>query len=143
MARLARDPKKRTLSQHLARAWARPGQSARFCRNCGRPLPDGADLAAVDQGAADPAHRAAADGRGDFDGGRRATIRCDRGLMLRGHAGRLRAGEMLDWEAPTGGYLITGCLSHGPLGRAPRGRMAGAVGQAPAARSKAGRSRIR
>jgi predicted flavoprotein YhiN len=23
------------------------------------------------------------------------------------------AGEMLDWEAPTGGYLLTGCLSSG------------------------------
>ena len=23
------------------------------------------------------------------------------------------AGEMLDWEAPTGGYLITGCLATG------------------------------
>jgi len=23
------------------------------------------------------------------------------------------AGEMLDWEAPTGGYLLTACLSLG------------------------------
>jgi predicted flavoprotein YhiN len=23
------------------------------------------------------------------------------------------AGEMLDWEAPTGGYLLTGCLASG------------------------------
>jgi predicted flavoprotein YhiN len=23
------------------------------------------------------------------------------------------AGEMLDWEAPTGGYLLTACLSSG------------------------------
>ena len=30
-----------------------------------------------------------------------------------GHPGVFAAGEMLDWEAPTGGYLITGCLATG------------------------------
>jgi uncharacterized flavoprotein (TIGR03862 family) len=34
-------------------------------------------------------------------------------LMLRGLAGVFCAGEMLDWEAPTGGYLLTACLSTG------------------------------
>ncbi|OUD09563.1 NAD(FAD)-utilizing dehydrogenase [Marivivens niveibacter] len=34
-------------------------------------------------------------------------------LMLRDRAGVFCAGEMLDWEAPTGGYLITGCLATG------------------------------
>jgi predicted flavoprotein YhiN len=28
-------------------------------------------------------------------------------------AGVFCAGEMLDWEAPTGGYLLTACLSSG------------------------------
>jgi uncharacterized flavoprotein (TIGR03862 family) len=37
------------------------------------------------------------------------------GLMLRDHPGVFCAGEMLDWEAPTGGYLITGCLATGRL----------------------------
>ncbi|MDX8355055.1 TIGR03862 family flavoprotein [Cognatiyoonia sp. IB215182] len=35
------------------------------------------------------------------------------GLMLRDMPGVFCAGEMLDWEAPTGGYLITGCLATG------------------------------
>jgi uncharacterized flavoprotein (TIGR03862 family) len=35
------------------------------------------------------------------------------GLMLRDHAGLFCAGEMLDWEAPTGGYLLTACLASG------------------------------
>ncbi|MBO9478636.1 TIGR03862 family flavoprotein [Shimia sp. R11_0] len=35
------------------------------------------------------------------------------GLMLRGQPGVFAAGEMLDWEAPTGGYLLTGCLATG------------------------------
>ena len=37
----------------------------------------------------------------------------DERLMLRGLAGTFCAGEMLDWEAPTGGYLLTACLASG------------------------------
>jgi len=37
----------------------------------------------------------------------------DAGLMLRAKPGVFVAGEMLDWEAPTGGYLLTACLSTG------------------------------
>lgn len=40
-------------------------------------------------------------------------------LMLRTQPGVFCAGEMLDWEAPTGGYLLTACLSTGV--RAGRG----------------------
>lgn len=39
-------------------------------------------------------------------------------LMIRSLPGVFCAGEMLDWEAPTGGYLLTACLA--------TGRMAGA-----------------
>ncbi|MEL6640214.1 MAG: TIGR03862 family flavoprotein [Pseudomonadota bacterium] len=37
----------------------------------------------------------------------------DQTFMLRARPGVFVAGEMLDWEAPTGGYLITGCLASG------------------------------
>ncbi len=37
----------------------------------------------------------------------------DDNLMLRRHPGVFAAGEMLDWEAPTGGYLLQGCLASG------------------------------
>ena len=37
----------------------------------------------------------------------------DERLMLRSMSGVFCAGEMLDWEAPTGGYLITTCMSSG------------------------------
>ncbi len=37
------------------------------------------------------------------------------GLELRAMPGVFAAGEMLDWEAPTGGYLLTGCLATGRL----------------------------
>ena len=36
-----------------------------------------------------------------------------RGLMLRRIPGVFLAGEMIDWEAPTGGYLLQGCLATG------------------------------
>lgn len=34
-------------------------------------------------------------------------------LMLKRRPGWFAAGEMLDWEAPTGGYLLTACLATG------------------------------
>ena len=37
----------------------------------------------------------------------------DEGLMLRQAPGVFCAGEMLDWEAPTGGYLLTACFASG------------------------------
>ena len=37
----------------------------------------------------------------------------DENLMLNGLPGVFAAGEMLDWEAPTGGYLLTACFASG------------------------------
>ncbi|HEU6456608.1 MAG TPA: TIGR03862 family flavoprotein, partial [Roseateles sp.] len=37
----------------------------------------------------------------------------DHNLMLKQIPGVFCAGEMLDWEAPTGGYLLTGCIASG------------------------------
>lgn len=37
----------------------------------------------------------------------------DAHLMLQALPGTFCAGEMLDWEAPTGGYLLTACLAEG------------------------------
>lgn len=37
----------------------------------------------------------------------------DENLMLRSMPGVFCAGEMLDWEAPTGGYLLTACFASG------------------------------
>ena len=39
----------------------------------------------------------------------------DGNLMLHALPGVFCAGEMLDWEAPTGGYLLTGCMATGQL----------------------------
>ncbi|HEX2939574.1 MAG TPA: TIGR03862 family flavoprotein [Rhodopila sp.] len=48
--------------------------------------------------------------------------RLDDRLMLRDRPGVFAAGEMLDWEAPTGGYLLQGCFSTGVA--AARGALA-------------------
>jgi predicted flavoprotein YhiN len=37
----------------------------------------------------------------------------DERLMIRTLPGIFCAGEMLDWEAPTGGYLLTACFAMG------------------------------
>ena len=46
----------------------------------------------------------------------------DAALMLRGRPGVFAAGEMLDWEAPTGGYLLQACFATGAA--AGRGALA-------------------
>ena len=38
---------------------------------------------------------------------------CDSDLMLKKYKGIFCVGEMLDWEAPTGGYLLTGVMAQG------------------------------
>ena len=37
----------------------------------------------------------------------------DQGLMIHAKPGVYAAGEMIDWDAPTGGYLLQGCLATG------------------------------
>jgi hypothetical protein len=47
--------------------------------------------------------------------------------MLKRLPGVFCAGEMLDWEAPTGGYLLTACLATGrAAGRGARDWLCGA-----------------
>jgi uncharacterized flavoprotein (TIGR03862 family) len=46
------------------------------------------------------------------------------GLFLKGRPNVLLAGEMLDWEAPTGGYLLQACFASGvAAGQAALGRL--------------------
>lgn len=47
-------------------------------------------------------------------GGIRSSALTER-LMLKAMPGVFCAGEMLDWEAPTGGYLLTACLASGRI----------------------------
>ncbi len=57
----------------------------------------------------------------------------DAGLMLRAKPGVFCAGEMLDWEAPTGGYLLTACFASGRSAGAAAARwLAAGAAEAPA-----------
>ncbi len=58
----------------------------------------------------------------------------DEGLMLRRRPGVFAAGEMLDWEAPTGGYLLQACLVTGMA--AGRGVLAWRARKGPHLRSR-------
>ena len=78
-----------------------------------RPLPGGASLAGALK-----ALPLALEGPQEMDraistagGLRRGAL--DDQLMLRARPGTFAAGEMLDWDAPTGGYLLTACLASG------------------------------
>jgi uncharacterized flavoprotein (TIGR03862 family) len=57
-------------------------------------------------------------------------------FMLRTHRGVFLAGEMLDWDAPTGGYLLQACFATGSaaakgIAQYCRGRVAEAEGLGP------------
>ncbi|WP_347260997.1 TIGR03862 family flavoprotein [Rudaea sp.] len=48
----------------------------------------------------------------------------DDALMLKALPGVFCAGEMIDWEAPTGGYLLTACFASGKIAGASAARWA-------------------
>jgi uncharacterized flavoprotein (TIGR03862 family) len=52
----------------------------------------------------------------------------DESLMLRALPGVFCAGEMLDWEAPTGGYLLTACFASGRLAGSAAAKWLGSEG---------------
>ncbi|MEZ5674228.1 MAG: TIGR03862 family flavoprotein [Thalassovita sp.] len=109
-SRLANAPRKQSLSNRLRKVLRDPVKQA-LVMECARPLPD------------DPAPLLKAlplpltspyplDEAISTAGGLRFAA-LDDGLMLKTHPGVFAAGEMLDWEAPTGGYLLTACLATG------------------------------
>jgi len=57
----------------------------------------------------------------------------DEQLMLKSLPGVFCAGEMIDWEAPTGGYLLTACFASGKIaGQGAAGWVARAFSAPPA-----------
>lgn len=114
--RLARPRGKASLSNHLRRTLRLPPVKLALMRHAVRDLPaDPVLLARIAKqlplrlGAARPLDEAISTA-----GGIRADA-VDGKLMLRARPGVFAAGEMLDWEAPTGGYLLTACLATGRL----------------------------
>ena len=114
---LAKPRGKSSLTNHLRKVLRFDGVQMALLSEFGRPFPD--DLAGlikalpVRHGGPRPIDEAISTG-----GGVRFSA-LTKDLMLKSHPGVFCAGEMLDWEAPTGGYLITGCLATGLMaGRA-------------------------
>ncbi|MCW9043373.1 MAG: TIGR03862 family flavoprotein [Pseudopelagicola sp.] len=110
-ARLARPRGKASLGNHLRKALKLDPVKQALLMEFARPLPDdfGHILKAL------PIHH---QGPRPMDeaistaGGVRFEA-LDAGLMIRDMPGVFAAGEMLDWEAPTGGYLLTACFATG------------------------------
>jgi uncharacterized flavoprotein (TIGR03862 family) len=110
-AALQKPRSKASLSNHLRKVLRFSPVQTALLMECGRPLPD--DLAPLVK-ALPIAHQGPRpmDEAISTAGGVRFSALTD-DLMLKRHPGVFCAGEMLDWEAPTGGYLITGCLATG------------------------------
>ncbi len=73
----------------------------------------GADLAALVKGLPLTMGATAGLDRAISSAGGIAWAALDERFMLRARPGVFAAGEMLDWEAPTGGYLLQGCFATG------------------------------
>ena len=110
-AALAKQRGKASVSNHLRKVLRFDPVQLALLGEFGRPYPD--DMARlikalpVSHQGPRPIDQAISTG-----GGVRFDALND-GLMLRNRPGVFCAGEMLDWEAPTGGYLISGCLATG------------------------------
>lgn len=104
-----------SLANHLRRRAGIEGVKAALLRElCPPPaLADNAALAAAIKALALPvtAPRPLDEAISSAGGVRFEAL--DGALMVRQRPGLFMAGEMLDWEAPTGGYLLTACLASG------------------------------
>jgi len=123
-ARLARRRRGESLVNRLRRSLGLEGTRRALAMEFGRPLPD-------DPGPLLKALPVPLTGLAPLDaaistaGGLRFD-RLDADLMLRDRPGVFAAGEMLDWDAPTGGYLLTASLATGRhAGRAAARRLSG------------------
>ena len=101
-----------TLTNRLRKLGLSPAATA-LVQEFARPLPEGKALAAVLKALPVPhAGPRPLDEAISVAGGILAGALTD-GLELRALSGVFACGEMLDWEAPTGGYLLTACLATG------------------------------
>jgi len=113
-ARLARPRGKRTRANHLRRVLHLAPVALALAREWAGPLPDAPDATAAVLKAVPLRHagfRPLDEAISTAGGVVRAAL--DGDLMLRARPGVFCAGEMLDWDAPTGGYLLTACLATG------------------------------
>src|SRR5690606_4800632 len=113
--RLAKAPGKRSLSERLRRALGLDGVRAALLRESPSFAGTTGDEAMARLIKALPLRvkstRPLAEAISSAGGLRSDAL--DERLMLQQLPGVFGAGEMLDWEAPTGGYLLTACFASG------------------------------
>lgn len=113
-AKLSKPRGKASFSNHLRKTLNMPPQQIALLQEMARPLPDGLRATARLIKALPIKHaglRRMDEAISTAGGVPFAAL--DAGLMLHDLPGVFAAGEMLDWEAPTGGYLISACLATG------------------------------
>ena len=113
--RLGHRRKGETLSNHLRKAAGlSPVAIALLRESAGPALPqEPAALAALIKAAPLTLTGLAPIARAISTAGGIAASEIDAGFMLKRLPGTFVAGEMLDWEAPTGGYLLQACFATG------------------------------
>lgn len=122
--RIARVSPRESLANRLRKALKFDPLRVALLNEWGRPLPS--DPMALARRIKDlpvrhTGPRPIAEAISSAGGVRRASL--TEGLELTALPGVFAAGEMLDWEAPTGGYLLTGCFATGArAGRAAAAR---------------------
>jgi hypothetical protein len=126
--RLARPRGKQSLSSHLRKAAGLAPVAVALLAEAGDRSRDTERLAARIKALPLEATGFAGIERAISSAGGIAWEAVDAGFMLKALPGVHVAGEMLDWEAPTGGYLLQACFSTGLA--AARGIAAG-LGLAP------------
>ena len=113
--RFARAPAKLSVGNRLRRVLGDPVRAA-LLMEWGRPLPAEPERLAARAKALHLRHQGAMGiERAISSAGGIAAEGLADTLELKARPGVIAAGELLDWEAPTGGYLLTGCLATGRL----------------------------
>ncbi|SMH47213.1 TIGR03862 family flavoprotein [Maritimibacter sp. HL-12] len=110
--RLSRPRGKATVAAHLRKTLRLDPVRLALLMEFGRPLPEAAALGSLVK--ALPVRHAGLRPIGEAisTAGGVAADALD-GYHIKALPGVFAAGEMLDWEAPTGGYLLTGCFATG------------------------------
>lgn len=113
-ARLSKERGKQSLATFLRKAANLPPVAIALLREGGNAPPQGAEALARRIGAV-PLRVDGLAGleRAISTAGGVALDALDDGLMATARPGVFLAGEMLDWEAPTGGYLLQACFATG------------------------------
>lgn len=123
--RLSRTSPRDSLGNRLRKALRLDATKVALLNELGRPLPTDSLALARRLKALSVPHggpRPLAEAISSAGGITAAAVTDD--LELTALPGTFVAGEMLDWEAPTGGYLLTGCLATGRhAGRAAARRL--------------------